>query len=56
MSRRMLVVEDDAATADFLAKGLRAEGFTVEQADDGRDALYMATKSTACCPGWTAFR
>src|ERR1700761_630990 len=45
MSRRVLVVEDDAATAEFLAKGLRAEGFTVEQTADGRDALYMATKS-----------
>src|ERR1700761_3919178 len=45
MSRRVLVVEDDASTAEFLAKGLRAEGLTVEQAADGRDALYMATKS-----------
>jgi two-component system OmpR family response regulator len=45
MSRRVLVVEDDAPTADFLAKGLRAEGFTVEQAADGRDGFYMATKS-----------
>jgi two-component system, OmpR family, response regulator len=45
MSRRVLVVEDDASTAEFLAKGLRAEGFTVEEAADGRDALYMATKS-----------
>lgn len=45
MSRRVLVVEDDASTAEFLAKGLRAEGFTVEHTADGRDALYMATKS-----------
>lgn len=45
MSRRVFVVEDDGSTAEFLAKGLRAEGFTVEQAVDGRDALYMATKS-----------
>jgi two-component system OmpR family response regulator len=45
MSRRVLVVEDDASTAAFLAKGLRGEGFTVEQAADGRDGLYMATKS-----------
>jgi two-component system OmpR family response regulator len=45
MSRRVLVVEDDASTADFLAKGLRAEGLTVEQTADGRDALYLGTKS-----------
>src|SRR5882757_4776436 len=45
MSRRVLVVEDDASTADYLAKGLREEGFTVEQVSDGRDALYMATSS-----------
>jgi two-component system OmpR family response regulator len=45
MSRRVLVVEDDTSTADFLAKGLRAEGFTVEQAGDGRDALYMGAKA-----------
>ncbi|HEY2049996.1 MAG TPA: response regulator transcription factor [Caulobacteraceae bacterium] len=45
MSRRVLVVEDDASTADYIAKGLREEGFTVEQAADGRDALYLATSS-----------
>jgi two-component system OmpR family response regulator len=45
MSRRVLVVEDDASTADYIAKGLREEGFTVEQVSDGRDALYMATSS-----------
>ncbi|HXA40531.1 MAG TPA: response regulator, partial [Phenylobacterium sp.] len=45
MSRRVLVVEDDVSTADYIAKGLREEGFTVEQAGDGRDALYLATSS-----------
>jgi two-component system OmpR family response regulator len=46
MSRRVLVVEDDTSTSDFLAKGLREEGFTVEQVADGRDGLYLATSST----------
>lgn len=45
MSRRVLVVEDDASTADYISKGLREEGFTVEQVADGRDALYMASSS-----------
>ena len=45
MSRSVLVVEDDASTADYIAKGLREEGFTVEHVGDGRDALYMATSS-----------
>ena len=43
MSRRILVVEDDADTADYILKGLREEGFTVEHVADGRDGLYLAT-------------
>ena len=42
MSQRILLVEDDRSTADFLSKGLREEGFTVEQVADGRDGLYLA--------------
>jgi two-component system, OmpR family, response regulator len=45
MSRRVLVVEDDADTADYILKGLREEGFTVEHAADGRDGLYLASSS-----------
>ncbi len=45
MSRRVLVVEDDADTADYILKGLREEGFTVEHAADGRDGLYLASAS-----------
>ena len=45
MSRRVLVVEDDATTADYIGKGLRDVGFTVEHVSDGRDALYMASSS-----------
>ena len=46
MSYRILVVEDDAATADYVGKGLSEEGFSVERADDGRDALYLASDET----------
>jgi two-component system OmpR family response regulator len=45
MSRRVLVVEDDASTADYIGKGLREEGFTVEHVSDGRDALYLASSA-----------
>ncbi len=45
MSGRVLVVEDDAETADYLTKGLREAGFTVEHAADGRDGLYLASSS-----------
>ncbi|MCE8508948.1 response regulator transcription factor [Ruegeria pomeroyi] len=43
MSRRVLIVEDDPETRDFLAKGFAEEGFAVECAADGRDGLYHAT-------------
>ena len=44
---RILVVEDDRKTADFMAKGLTEAGFVVDHAVDGREGLFMAW--TACC-------
>lgn len=43
MSRRLLIVEDDEDTRDFIAKGLGEEGYVVEAAADGREGLYHAT-------------
>ena len=40
---RILVMEDDAEAAAYLAKGLRESGYLVEHASDGMDGLYMAT-------------
>jgi two-component system OmpR family response regulator len=40
---RILVVEDDRKTADFMIKGLAEAGYTVDHAADGRDGLFMAT-------------
>lgn len=40
MSLRILVVEDDPEIADFVCRGLREEGFTVESAADGDDAWH----------------
>lgn len=39
----ILVVEDDARIADFLQRGLRAEGHRVQVARTGPDGLAMAT-------------
>ncbi|MFY2826303.1 response regulator transcription factor [Ruegeria sp. MALMAid1280] len=43
MSRRLLIVEDDEDTRDFIAKGFGEEGYVVEAAEDGREGLYHAT-------------
>ncbi|NVO54978.1 response regulator transcription factor [Rhodobacteraceae bacterium B1Z28] len=43
MSRRLLIVEDDEDTRDFIAKGFSEEGYVVEVAADGREGLYHAT-------------
>ena len=45
MSGRILVVEDDGDTADYVTKGLREAGYTVEHVGDGRDGLYLASSS-----------
>lgn len=37
MGIRILVVEDEVEIADFVVRGLREEGFTVEHAPDGHD-------------------
>ena len=42
MSRRILVVEDDEETQDYLAKALRETGFTVEATASGREGLMHA--------------
>lgn len=46
MGVRVLVIEDEAEIADFVARGLREEGFTVEIAADGHDGWHrLATES-----------
>jgi two-component system OmpR family response regulator len=39
---KILLAEDDPATAEFIARGLREEGHTVDCLADGRDALSQA--------------
>ena len=42
MSRRILVVEDDGETRDYLSKGLREAGYAVEATGLGREGLMHA--------------
>jgi two-component system OmpR family response regulator len=39
---RCLVIEDNAHLRDYIEKGLREAGHTVDTADNGRDGLFLA--------------
>src|SRR5437667_8866276 len=43
---RLLLVEDDARIARFVAKGLREQAYAVDVANTGDDALYLAAINT----------
>ena len=40
---KILVVEDDRDTADYIARGLREYGHAVDTAANGQDGLFLAT-------------
>lgn len=40
---RLLLVEDEADMAQFVAKNLKQHGFSVDISHDGEDGLFMAT-------------
>jgi two-component system OmpR family response regulator len=42
----LLLIEDEAEAAKFLAKGLRESGYVVDIAADGREGLFRATEGT----------
>jgi DNA-binding response OmpR family regulator len=44
MNRSILIVEDDPRVADFLVRGLKAEGFAVQHARTGLDGLELARR------------
>jgi two-component system, OmpR family, copper resistance phosphate regulon response regulator CusR len=46
MGNRVLVIEDEANIADYLLRGLREEGFTVEHAGDGVSAWQLLEGGT----------
>lgn len=39
---KILIVEDEPKTGDYLAQGLREAGFVVDLARDGLDGLHLA--------------
>ena len=41
---RILVIEDDLTTREFIARGLQEQGFVVDEAEDGQQGLMMATR------------
>jgi two-component system OmpR family response regulator len=43
---KILVVEDDTTTADYIVNGLTEAGLVVDRAADGRDGLFHATDSS----------
>jgi two-component system OmpR family response regulator len=43
---KILVIEDDRQTVDFITKGLKQENFTVQHCYDGEEGYYFA--STEC--------
>lgn len=40
---RILIIEDESKTAEYLQKGLSESGFIVDHADNGEDGLFLAT-------------
>ncbi|OOY08533.1 response regulator transcription factor [Thioclava sp. F36-7] len=43
---KLLLIEDDATTADYVLRGLREEGHTVDHLANGRDGLSQALGGT----------
>jgi len=43
---KILIAEDDTQTANYLRKGLLAEGHAVDRVPDGREALAQASLQT----------
>src|SRR4029078_6961142 len=43
---KILLLEDDCHTADYISKGLEEEGHTVDHIPDGRDALGPAIRES----------
>lgn len=41
---RILLIEDDRKTADYVSRGLTEAGHTCDVVSDGRDGLYQATR------------
>lgn len=42
---RVLLIEDDEETANYVVRGLRESAYSVDHSNDGRDGLFMATEN-----------
>src|SRR5690242_3982742 len=42
---KILLVEDDAETADYIRNGLTEQGHVVDRAGSGRDGLFLAAEA-----------
>lgn len=49
VAHKILLIEDDPATAEFIARGLDEEGMVVDRAGNGRDGLFHATDGGYDC-------
>ena len=43
---KVLLIEDEKKISDFVTKGLKEQGFTVDLAENGEDGFYMATSQS----------
>ena len=48
---KVLVVEDDRKVAGFIEQGLREEGYAVDTAADGQQAVWLATERLGALSG-----
>ncbi|WP_038820998.1 response regulator, partial [Pseudomonas syringae] len=42
---RVLIIEDEEKTADYLRRGLTEQGYTVDVARDGIEGLHLALEN-----------
>jgi len=40
---KLLIVEDDEITSQYIQKGFKEQGYTVDTADDGSEGLFLST-------------
>ncbi len=49
---KILLIEDDAKTAAYVANGLEEHGHVVDQAANGRDGLFLAAGEVQRLPNF----
>ena len=45
-SMRILLIEDDISVAEFVVKGLKESGFSVDHTQDGKEGLLLASSES----------